>query len=135
MRSIAPLTSKHIVSILVGYEIKNFFIGIDAYYFSPVKLSDGRVGKQIWEIGLNVQYAFKYMILFANFENIADIRQTSFGPTVFASPAYSHPKFSEIYAPLEGRLFNMGFKLRLGAFSKKNKDDAGGVERIRNKTP
>jgi iron complex outermembrane receptor protein len=132
VRSISPLTSKHIVSILAGYEIKNFFIGLDCYYYSPVKLSDGRVGKQIWEVGLNVQYAFKFMILFANFENIADIRQTSYGPVVFPSPSYAHPSFSEIYAPLEGRLFNAGFKLRLGAFSKRNKNDEG-VERLKRK--
>jgi iron complex outermembrane receptor protein len=133
VRSIAPLTSKHILSMLVGYEIKNFYVGVDVYYYSPVKLSDGRVGKQIWEVGLNVQYAFKYMILFANFENIADIRQTSYGPTVFANPTYAHPKFSEIYAPLEGRLLNIGFKLRLGAFSKKNNGNAVGVERLKKK--
>ena len=133
VRSIAPLTSKHILSFLAGYEIKNFFIGVDIYYYSPVKLSDGRVGKHIWEIGLNTQYAFKYLILFANFENIADIRQTSYGPTVFPNPTWSHPRFSEIYAPLEGRLLNIGFKLRLGAFSKKH-NEAGGVEKLRGKS-
>jgi len=133
VKSISPLTSKHIISLLAGYQIKGFFIGVDIYYYSPVKLSDGRVGKQIWEVGLNTQYAFKYLILFANFENIADIRQTSYGPVVFPNPTYAHPRFSEIYAPLEGRLFNMGFKLRLGAFSKKNKDIAVGVERLKSK--
>lgn len=133
VRSIAPLTSKHIIYILAGYEIKNFSIGLDAYYYSPVKLSDGTQGKQIWEVGINVQYSFKHILLFANFENIADIRQTTYGPTVFPNPGYSNPRFSEIYAPLEGRLFNAGFKLRLGAFSKKNKKDDSGVERMRGK--
>lgn len=133
VRSISPLTSKHIVSILAGYEIKNFSVGLDVYYYSPVKLSDGRKGKNIWEVGINVQYAFKFLLLFANFENIANIRQTSYGPVVFPNPTYSHPRFSEIYAPLEGRLFNMGFKLRLGAFAKQNKDKDGGVERLKRK--
>ncbi len=132
VKSIAPLTSKHILSFLAGYEIKNFSVGVDVYYYSPVKLSDGRVGKHIWEVGVNVQYGFKYLLLFANFENIADIRQTSYGPVVFPGPTYSHPRFSEIYAPLEGRLFNMGFKLRLGAFFKNGGDD-NGVERLRGK--
>lgn len=130
VKSIAPLTSKHILSLFAGYEIKNFSIGVDVYYYSPVKLSDGRVGKQIWEVGINTQYAFKYMILFANFENIANIRQTSFGPTVFPDPTYAHPRFSEIYGPLEGRLLNIGFKLRLGAFAKGNKANQAGVERL-----
>lgn len=132
VKSIAPLTSKHIVSLLAGYESKNFFIGVDVYYYSPVKLSDGRVGKQIWEVGINTQYAFRYLVLFANFENIANIRQTTYGPVVFPNPTFQYPKFSEIYAPLEGRLFNIGFKLRLGAFSKKYKHtENAGVERMK----
>ncbi len=123
VRSIAPITSKHIVYLLAGYTIKNFSFGIDAYYFSPVKLSDGRAGKQIWEVGINAQYDFKYLLLFANFENIAGIRQSSHGPTVFANPTFAHPRFSEIYAPLEGRLLNIGFKLRLASFVKGKKTE------------
>ncbi|MDB5281481.1 MAG: TonB-dependent receptor plug, partial [Bacteroidota bacterium] len=129
IHSVNTLTSKHIISMLGGYTVKNFSIGIDCYYYSPVKLSDGAVGKGIWEVGINTQYAFKFLILFANLENIADIRQTSFGPIVFANPTFAHPRFAEIYGPLEGRLFNAGFKLRLGAFSKKRKGE-GGVEKV-----
>ena len=132
VRSIAPLTSKHIVSFLAGYEVKRFSVGIDVYYYSPVKLTDGRMGRGIWEVGINAQYSFKYILLFANFENIADIRQTSYGPTVFPNPTYAHPRFSEIYAPLEGRLFNVGFKLHLAAFAKGNKQ-TGGIEKVRSK--
>jgi outer membrane receptor for ferrienterochelin and colicins len=133
VRSIAPLTSKHIVSMLAGYETKMFGAGIDCYYYSPVKLSDGTTGKSIWEVGLSVQVSLKYVLLFANLENIFDIRQTSFGPIVHPDPTYARPKFSEIYAPLEGRLFNAGFKLHLGAFSKKYKGEGGGIERISRK--
>lgn len=133
VKSIAPLTSKHILSLLAGYEIKNFATGIDCYYYSPVKLSNGSVGRGIWEFGIVAQYSFKYMVIFANLENVFDIRQTSYGPIVFANPTLAHPRFAEIYAPLEGRLFNAGFKLRLGMFSKKNKDEKGGVEKVRGK--
>jgi iron complex outermembrane receptor protein len=132
VRSIAPLTSKHIISIFAGYETKVFGAGIDCYYYSPVKLSDGSISKSIWEVGVNVQVSLKYILLFANLENILDIRQTSFGRVVQGDPTYSHPQFKEIYAPLEGRLFNAGFKLRLGAFSKKYGTNAG-VEHIRGK--
>jgi outer membrane receptor for ferrienterochelin and colicins len=121
VRSIAPLTSKHIVYMLAGYAFKNFSFGVDVYYYSPVKLSDGRMGKPIWEVGVNAQYDFKYLLLFANFENIANIRQTSFGPTVFPNPTYAHPRFSEIYAPLEGRLLNVGFQTASGYVCKKEK--------------
>ncbi len=133
VKSIAPLTSKHIVSILAGYEIKNFAAGIDCYYYSPVKLSNGALGKGIWEFGIVTQYAMKYVVIFANLENVFDIRQTSFGPIVHPFPTLSHPRFSEVYAPLEGRLFNAGIKLRLGMFSKKNKEEKGGVDKVRGK--
>ncbi len=133
VRSIAPLTSKHILSMLVGYEIKNFAVGIDCYYYSAVKLSNGRSGHGIWEFGIVTQYSYKFLLLFANLENVFDIRQTSYGPIVQPGPTYSHPTFSEIYAPLEGRLFNAGFKLRLGMLSKKYRNDESGVERLKGK--
>lgn len=110
--SISPLVSKHILSLLAGYSIKNFFIGIDCYYYSPVKLSNGATGHDIWEVGISTEYSYKFLLVFANLENIANITQTSYGPLV-ANYSYSHPVFSEIYAPLEGRLFNAGIKIRL----------------------
>lgn len=131
VQGINPLTSKHIISILAGYEIKNFFIGLDCYYYSPVRLANGATGKRIWEIGINTQYAFRYLILFANFENIANIRQTSYGPVVFPNPTYARPQFSQIYGPLEGRLLNIGVKVRLGYFAKKG--GSGGVDRLKGK--
>ena len=127
--SVNPLTSKHIVSIAAGYSIKNFFIGIDCYYYSPVKLEDGSTGKQIWEVGISTQYAYKFLLLFANIENIADIRQTSFGPVVYPNPTYAHPLFSQIYGPLEGRLFNAGIKIHLGYFAKKKNTTGKGIEK------
>ena len=59
VQSVTPLTSKHIISIFADYEIKNFFIGIDCYYYSPPQLSDGSVGHRIWEVGINSQYALQ----------------------------------------------------------------------------
>jgi len=129
-----PLTSKHIVSMLAGYEIKNFFIGFDCYYYSPVKLEDGSTGKQIWEVGVSTQYSYKFLLLFANLENMADIRQTSYGPIVYPNPTFAHPLFAQIYGPLEGRLFNAGIKIHLGYFGQKRKTvNSEGVERLKEK--
>lgn len=129
VRSIAPLTSKHIVSLLVGYESKWFSAGIDCYYYSPIKYSDGSVGQRIWEFGINTQLSLRYVLIFANLENLFDIRQTNFGPIVFAAPTLNQPRFKEIYAPLEGRLLNAGIKLRLGEFGKKARGD--GIEKLK----
>lgn len=131
VRSIAPLTSKHIVSLLADYTIKNFTIGVDAYYYSAVKLSNGVIGHGIWEMGIVSQYSHKYFLLFANLENVFNIRQSSYGPLVIASPTFATPVFKEIYAPLEGRLFNAGIKIRLGAFSKKYANNQTDTERLK----
>lgn len=133
VRSIAPLTSKHIVSFFAGYESKRFGIGIDCYYFSPVKLSDGTVGKRMWELGINGQLNLRYVLIFANLENILDMRQTTYGPIIQPGSNPQRPKFKEIYAPLEGRFLNVGIKVRLGEFSTKSKPGDDGIERMREK--
>lgn len=134
VRSLAPLTSKHIVSLLADYTIKNFTIGVDAYYYSAVKLSDGTVGHGIWEMGIVSQYSHKYFLLFANLENLFNIRQSSYGALVVPNPTFERPAFKEVYAPLEGRLFNAGIKIRLGALSKKHTAANTDTERLKGKT-
>ena len=119
VRSISPLTSKHIVSMLASYEWRNrFTIGLDCYYYSPQSLNDGTLSKPIWEMGINAQVIFKWVNIFCNFENILDFRQTNYSQIVFPNPTYHQPRFSELYAPLEGRVFNVGFKLKLAEFIK-----------------
>ena len=60
---------------------------------------------------------------------MADIRQTSYGPIVYPNPSYAHPAFAQVYAPLEGRLFNAGLKIHLGYFGKKkNAHENGAIE-------
>lgn len=124
VKSVAPLTSKHIISILAGYELPNrFSIGLDCYYYSPQQLSTGVTTQSIWEMGVNAQVPTKYIVFFANLENILDIRQTKFGPVVTPNPTYNRPKFGEIYAPLEGRILNVGFKIKLGSLVKTKEKD------------
>ena len=119
----AVITAPHQVSLLAGYELfKRFSAGIDAYFFSPQTLSDGTLTKSIWELGVNTQLNLKYVLIFANIENILDIRQSRYGELVTANPTFRNPKFSEIYAPLEGTIFNAGVKVTLGSLGRK-KDD------------
>jgi outer membrane receptor for ferrienterochelin and colicins len=120
VKSISPLTSKHILSFLASYEWRNrFVIGLDCYYWSPQSLSDGTMTHPIWEMGINAQVIFKWFNIFANLENILDVRQTSFGPVVLPDPTFHRPRFNEVYAPLEGRVLNVGFKLKLAEFMRK----------------
>ncbi|MFN8316353.1 MAG: TonB-dependent receptor [Chitinophagales bacterium] len=126
LMSVAPLTSKHIVSLLLGYEKEDkFSVGIDCYYYSKSQLSDGTSTHGIWEMGINGQIITKYVTFFANLENMLNMRQTSFGPVVTPNPTYQQPQFKEIYGPLEGILFNIGCKVKLGSLipSKSKGDD------------
>jgi outer membrane receptor for ferrienterochelin and colicin len=126
VKSVAPLTSKHLIGILIGYEKEDLFsVGMDCYYYSPQNLTDGTQTQGIWEMGINSQYIHRYFTIFANLENILNIRQTSFGPVVLANPTFRTPVFKEIYGPLEGRVLNAGIKIKLGALfkTKMNDDD------------
>ncbi len=124
VKSVAPLTSKHLIGMLLGYEKEDLFsVGMDCYYYSPANLSDGTLTHGIWEMGINGQYIHRYFTLFANLENILNIRQTSFGPVVLANPTFRTPAFKEIYGPLEGRILNAGIKIKLGALFKSKAED------------
>jgi iron complex outermembrane receptor protein len=119
VKSIAELTAKHQLALMAGYEWNKLFsVSIDAYYFSPQRLSNGITTHSIWELGVNTQLNLRYVILFANAENILNIRQTSYGPVVAPNPDYAHPSFSQIYGPLEGTIVNAGLKLRLAELFK-----------------
>ncbi|RNI24058.1 TonB-dependent receptor [Rufibacter latericius] len=107
-----PLTPKHRVNTVLMLEKEdNFRIGLEAYYFSPQRLSDGTRGQAYWLNGLMVEKMFGKISLFLNFENFLDVRQTRFGNIY--SGTITDPVFNEIYAPTEGRLINGGIKLNL----------------------
>lgn len=126
VRSIAELTAKHQLAFMAGYEWNEMVsVSVDAYYFSPQRLSNGATTRSIWELGVNTQVNLRYVILFANVENILNIRQTKYGPVVTPNPDYSRPAFSQIYGPLEGTIANAGFKVRLGEFFGIRKNKGG----------
>ena len=110
--SLYPLVSTHRLNNVLMYEIENMFkIGLEAYYFSPQILNDGRSGKGYWIAGLMAERMWHHLSLFINFENITDTRQTRFD-TIFTGTMTS-PIFRDIYAPLDGFIVNGGVKIRL----------------------
>lgn len=108
-----PLVAKHRLNNVLMYEKHgNFWIGLEAYYFSPQKLSDGSTGQSYWIMGIMSEKKIgKYFSLFLNFENMLDTRQTRFD-TIYTGNI-SDPQFREIYAPVDGFVVNGGFKLSL----------------------
>lgn len=107
-----PLTARHRLNNVLMYEKEdNFKLGLEAYYVSPQRLNDGTTGRSYWTAGVMAEKIWERFSVFVNLENFTNTRQTRFGP-IYSGPI-SNPVFTDIYAPLEGRVLNGGIKVRL----------------------
>jgi iron complex outermembrane receptor protein len=111
VKSWFPLTAKHRLNNVLMYEKdEKLKIGLEGYYFSKQRLSDG-IGKSYWIFGLMAEKLWERFSLFINFENFTDTRQTKFD-TIYKG-SINNPMFRDIYAPVDGFVVNGGIKLRL----------------------
>jgi len=107
-----PLVSRHRVNNVLMYEVEDKWkVGLEAYYFSPQQLNDGRTGKGYWTTGFMAEKLWERFSLFINFENLTDTRQTRFD-TIYTG-SITNPVFRDIYAPVDGFVINGGIKFRL----------------------
>jgi len=107
-----PLVAQHRLNNVLMYEKHgDLWLGLEAYYFSPQKLSDGSTGQAYWVTGVMAEKKINsWLNIFLNFENFLDTRQTAFDQ-IFTGDI-SNPDFREIYAPVDGFVVNGGFKLK-----------------------
>lgn len=106
------LTPKHRINAILMYEVEDKWrVGLESYYYSRQLLGDGHEGKPYTMFGLMVEKIWEKLSVFANFENFTDRRQTRFD-TIYTG-TITNPQFRDIYAPLEGFVFNAGVKIRL----------------------
>ena len=111
-KSTNPLTSRHRVNAVLMYEAEDKWkIGLESYYFSKQKLTDGTTGKAYVINGFMAEKLFERFSVYLNFENFLDVRQTRFDTIYIGS--ITNPVFRDIYAPLDGFVVNGGLKLRL----------------------
>lgn len=111
VKSWFPLTARHRLNNVLMYEKEeNLKIGLEAYYFSKQKLSDG-IGRPYWTFGLMGEKLWEKFSVFINFENFTDTRQSEFD-TIYTG-TINDPMFRDIYAPVDGFVFNGGIKLKL----------------------
>ncbi|MCU7550508.1 TonB-dependent receptor [Chitinophagaceae bacterium LB-8] len=107
-----PLTARHRLNNVLMYEKEEKLkIGLEAYYFSPQKLSDGSIGKPYWTAGFMAEKMWEHFSVFVNFENFTDTRQTKFD-TIYTG-SINDPVFRDIYAPVDGFVINGGIKIKL----------------------
>jgi iron complex outermembrane receptor protein len=106
-----PLTARHRLNNVLMYEIEDKLkIGLEGYYFSKQKLSDGTFGKSYWITGFMVEKLWEKISLYINFENFTDTRQSKFDSIYTGT--IDNPVFKDIYAPVEGFVVNGGIKIR-----------------------
>jgi len=107
-----PLTARHRLNNVLMYEIEDKLkLGLEAYYFSKQRLSDGSFGKSYWITGFMAEKLWEKWSVFINFENFTDTRQSKFDK-VFTG-TIQDPVFRDIYAPVDGFVINGGIKIRL----------------------
>lgn len=62
-------------------------------------------------MGISGERKFGHFSLFMNFENLLDTRQSRWEPMYTGS--VQRPGFREIYTPIDGFIFNGGFRITL----------------------
>lgn len=110
--SFVPVTPKHKLVTTVVYEKEeNWMIGFEGFYTSSMIRDFDTDTRPYFILGLVLQKHFKHFTVIANCENIADQRQTRFENIVV--PPVTQPSFRQIYAPLDGRFFNIAVKISI----------------------
>lgn len=111
-KSDLTLTPKHSLKGDLLYAIPGKWrIGLDYEYKSSQALSNGTRSTGFWTFGAVVEYTYKNYTFFGNVENYTNLRQTDFGS--LRSAPNNTPQFTEVWAPLDGIVFNYGLKIRL----------------------
>ncbi|MBD3749024.1 MAG: TonB-dependent receptor [Sphingobacteriales bacterium] len=107
-----PLTPKHKLNVDVLYEVeKNFSVAAEGYYLSSMYRDGDTKTPSFFTLGLSVQKYFGKITMIANLENALDVKQSNREPLVL--PPTNDPSFRQIYAPIEGRVFNLALKISL----------------------
>ena len=112
LQTFVPLTPQHkIVTTIVYEKEENYSIGFEGFYTSTMFRDFDSKTKDYLIMGLMLQKHFKHFSIIANCENILDSRQTRFENIVI--PPTDAPTFRQVYAPLDGRVFNMARRIKI----------------------
>ncbi|MGI9139474.1 MAG: TonB-dependent receptor, partial [Sediminibacterium sp.] len=105
-----PLIAKHKFATVFSYEFSDDFkAGIEASYTGKQSLENGSFTTPYTLAALMVRYNLGKASFVFNCENLFDQRQNKNGSIVI--PPYTNPSFPEIWAPLDGRVFNISMHL------------------------
>lgn len=107
-----PLTPKHSFhGDLMFVQDGKWRMGIDAEYESKQVLSTGREVRSLFKAGFLAERTIQNFSVYINLENWTDTRQTRYESLV--QEPFNNPRFTEVWAPLDGFVFNAGFKIKM----------------------
>ena len=111
-QSLLTLTPRHSLKGDLLYALPNKWrIGLDYELKSSQTLSNGFITPTFWTYGAVVERYYKSFTFFGNLENIFNYRQTKVSSLI--SGPNNTPQFTEVWAPLDGVVFNFGLKIKL----------------------
>ncbi|MBO9634053.1 MAG: TonB-dependent receptor, partial [Chitinophagaceae bacterium] len=107
-----PLTARHRLNCNLMYEIEDTWrIAYEIFYTGRQQLTSGENVRDYWVMGMSGERKFGWFSVFLNFENFLDTRQSRWEPMYTGT--MQQPNFREIYTPIDGFIFNGGFRLSL----------------------
>jgi outer membrane receptor for ferrienterochelin and colicins len=107
-----PLTPKHNAGFLLMYESEGkWTAGYELYYTGNQFDEMYELKPHYWVMGFMAMRKVGKFSLYVNFENFNNTIQSDFEPLVL--PPSENPSFPDIWAPVEGFVFNAGVKYQI----------------------
>jgi outer membrane receptor for ferrienterochelin and colicins len=115
-RADVPLTPRHSFGIVGMWEKEDVGrLGVECYYTGRQRLEQNpyrAVSRPYIITGFLAERKVKRFRLFINAENLANVRQTRWEPLVLPTRSVDGRWTVDAWAPLDGRVFNGGIRLR-----------------------
>ncbi|HEX7239665.1 MAG TPA: TonB-dependent receptor, partial [Longimicrobiaceae bacterium] len=116
-RRTVPLTPRHALGLVGMWEAEGRGrLGVEAYYTGRQALEENPFrgeSEAYLVLGALAERRVGRARLFLNAENLTDARQTRFDPLLRPSRSPQGRWTTDVWAPLEGRVFNAGVRLEL----------------------
>jgi len=110
-----PLTPRHSAGLVAMWEREGMFrVGVESYFTGEQRLEDNPYRSQSASyvlFGGLAERRFGRWRVFANVENLGNVRQTDWEPLVRPTRAADGRWTVDAWAPLDGRVFNGGVRL------------------------
>ena len=105
-------TPKHNLSSVVVAELSEHWkIGLEGSFIAGQLQQNYTPARNYSLFALMVRYQVGKFIFVANVENLLDVRQSKF-ETIYDG-TLNHPVYRTLYAPIEGRVFNVSLQYSL----------------------